>query len=316
MKPARLILVLALALPSLLSAQTTFQYSGNPLVRHIYTADPTARVFGGRLYVYTSHDEPNARRFTMKDWRVFSTDDMKEWTDHGKLFGLDDIAWASKDAWAPDCVKRGNKYYFYYPVERTKIGVAVSSKPTSGFKDSGKPLIDNAGDVERVGREPIDPSVIVEKGQAYIFFGCRDFRWARLGNDMVSVKGEIKKVELIGNEGDKEGFGGYYAEAPFIFKRGKIFYMLYSNGWGKTSTLVYATSKSVTGPFVYKGEIIKHVGCSTSHGSIVEFKGKSYLFYHTRDLSKHNYKRSVCFDEISFDKDGNIIPAVKTTSIR
>ena len=92
--------------------------------------------------------------------------------------------------------------------------------------------------------------------------------------------------------------------------------MIYSNGWGKKSTLVYATSRYIRGPFRYKGEIIKNVGSSTSHGSIVEFKGKYYLFYHTRDLSKHNYKRSVCFDEISFDKDGNIIPAVKTTSIR
>ena len=316
MKTTRLILVLALAFPSLLSAQTTFKYEGNPLVRHIYTADPTARVFDGRLYVYTSHDLKDAKYYTMKNWRVFSTENMEEWVDHGSFFGLDDIPWATSMAWAPDCVKRGDKYYFYYPVERTKIGVAVSSNPVSGFKDSGKPLIDNAGNVERVGREPIDPSVIIDKGQAYIFFGCRDFRWAKLGADMVSIKGKIKDVKLTGNEGDKEGFGGYYGEAPFIFKRGGLFYMIYSNGWGKKSTLVYATSRCIRGPFRYKGEIIKNVGSSTSHGSIVEFKGKYYLFYHTRDLSGHNNRRSICFDPISFDKNGDIIPAVKTTSIR
>ncbi|RJU30957.1 hypothetical protein DXA05_08840 [Bacteroides sp. AM54-2NS] len=300
--------------PTSLYSQTEFKYTGNPLVRHIFTADPTARVFDGKLYVYTSHDLKDADYYTMKDWRVFSTDNMEDWIDYGDFFGLDDIPWAKSMAWAPDCVKRGDKYYFYYPVERTKIGVAVSSNPVSGFKDSGKPLIDNTSNVKLIGPEPIDPSVIIDNGQAYIFFGCREFRWAKLNDDMVSIKGKINKVKLIGNEGDKEGFGGYYGEGPFIFKKDGLFYIIYSNGWGNQSTIVYATSKSVEGPFEYKGEVIKNVGCSTSHGSIVEFKNKYYLFYHTRDLSGHNNRRSVCFDLISFDKNGNIVPAVKTTS--
>lgn len=314
MRKTQLLYLLLFVIPTFLKAQTEFKYIGNPLVRHIFTADPTARVFDGKLYVYTSHDLKDADYYTMIDWRVFSTENMKDWTDYGNFFSLKDIPWASSMAWAPDCVKRGDKYYLYYPVDRKKIGVAVSSNPVSGFKDSGKPLIDNTDNVELIGPEPIDPSVIIDKGQAYLFFGCREFRWAKLNDDMISIDGKVNKVKLIGNENDEQGTGGFYGEGPFIFKKDGLFYMIYSNGWGHHSTIVYATSKSVEGPFVYQGEVIKNVGCSTSHGSIVEYKNKYYLFYHTKDLSGHNNRRSVCFDLISFNKNGKIIPAVKSSS--
>ena len=298
-------------------AETTekkFVYQGNPLVRHMYTADPTARVFNGRLYVYTSHDLSTADYYTMNDWHVFSTDDMVNWTDHGAFFGLNDIPWAESMAWAPDCVERDGKYYFYYPVERTKLGVAVSDNPTSGFKDSGKALVDNSTNPKLIGPEPIDPSVIVEDGQAYMFFGCREFRYAKLDDSMTKLKGGVKKVKLLGNEGDKEGYGGYYGEGPFVFKRNGIFYMLYSNGWASTSTLVYATAKNVAGPYTFQGEIMPSAGCETSHGSIVEFKGNWYLFYHTQDLSERKHRRSVCFDKLTFSEDGKINIVTQTRS--
>ncbi len=293
---------------SLTNAATTkeFKYDGNPLVRHMYTADPTARVFDGRLYVYTSHDREDADYFYMTDWHVFSTDDMVNWVDHGAFFSLDDIPWAEDMAWAPDCIKRNKKYYFYYPVERAKIGVAVSDNPTSGFVDSGKPLVDKTGQEELIGPEPIDPTTIIHKGQAYIYFGCREFRWAKLKDNMVELDSPIREMEIIGNEGDKQNFGGYYGEGPFIFKRKGLFYMMYANGWGPQSTLVYATSKDPEGPFTFQGEFMPPVSSFTSHGSIVEYKGEWYVFYHNKDLSGKDFRRSIAFDKLYFEKDGSI----------
>lgn len=303
-----LFLTLSLFLGAPAAAQTSFVFEGNPLVRHMFTADPTARVFNGRLYVYTSHDNECAEYFDMTDWHVFSTDDMINWTDHGAFFGLDDIPWADTMAWAPDCVERNGKYYLYYPVERTKIGVAVSNNPVSGFVDSGGPVIDNTGNMELVGREPIDPSVIVDNEQAYMYFGCRDFRMVRLAENMTDTLGTIQKPVIRGIENDRENEAGYYGEGPFVFKKDDLFYLMYSNGWGNASTLVYAVSKSPEGPFDYVGKVMGHVGASTSHGSVVEFKGKWYIFYHSKDLTGKDYCRSICFDELTFNNNGRIIP--------
>ena len=294
------------------SAQTKFVYEGNPLVRHVFTADPTARVFNGRLYVYTSHDNERAEYFDMTNWHVFSTDDMVHWTDHGAFFGLDDIPWAKSMAWAPDCVTRNGKYYFYYPVERKKIGVAVSDNPISGFVDKGAPIVDNTDNVAVVGKEPIDPTVIVDQGQGYMFFGCRELRMVKLADNMMDTVGEIQKPVIRGIENHQNGTDGYYGEGPFIFKRGDLFYLMYSNGWKTTSTLVYAVSKSAEGPFDYVGPVMAPVGTRTSHGSIVEFAGKWYVFYHSDYLSGKTYRRSVCFDEITFDKQGRIVPVTPT----
>ncbi len=310
--------ILLLATPLLccsIVAQTTFKYEGNPLIRDIFTADPTARVFDGRLYVYTSHDRDDATSFNMNDWAVLSSDDMINWRADVGFFGLDDIAWADHQAWAPDCVERGGKYYFYYPVERSKIGVAVSDNPTSGFIDSGKPLIDNTNQIEHIGPEPIDPTVIVERGQAYMYFGCREFRMVKLKDNMVEIDGEVVEPQIIGNENDPQHFGGFYGEGPFIFKRKGVFYLLYANGWGPTSTIVYATSTSPEGPFTYQGEVMDPVSSNTSHGSMVKFKGEWYIFYHTMDISGKGCRRSVAFDKISFDKDGRIVKPTITRNL-
>ena len=305
----KIILSVLLLLTSILFAQKeiTFKNEGNPLVKHIYTTDPSAHVFNGRLYVYTSHDENNATYFDMLDWHVFSTDNLTDWVDHGAILSLEDINWADKWAWAPDCVERDGKYYFYYPVERAKIGVAISDSPTGPFVDElEKPLIDNTGQVEHIGKEPIDPSVLIEDGQAYMYFGCREPKVVKLEKNMMELKEDVKELKIIGNEGDKENDRGFYGEGPFVFKRNDTFYLLYSNGWGKESTLVYATSKNPMGPFDFQGEVMDVVDSWTSHGSIVEFKGKWYVFYHNMNLSKNNYRRSICFDELTFDETGKI----------
>jgi len=287
--------------------EVEFKNEGNPFVKHIYTADPSAHVFNERLYVYTSHDEDDATYFDMLDWHVFSTDNMVDWVDHGAIFSLNDIKWADKWAWASDCVERNGKYYFYYPVERAKIGVAISDSPTGTFVDKlGKPLIDNTGQEAHIGKEPIDPAVLIEKGQAYMYFGCREPKVVKLEKNMMELKGAIKELKIIGNEDDTENDRGFYGEGPFVFKRNDLFYLLYSNGWGKESTLVYATSKQPMGPFEFQGEVMDVVNSWTSHGSIVAFKGKWYVFYHNMNLSKNNYRRSICFDEITFDENGKI----------
>lgn len=122
----------------------TFAKADNPIVKNIFTADPSARVFGDRLYVFTSHDQPDATYWDMKDWRLLSTADMATWKDHGSIFSLKGFAWATRWAWAPDCVYANAKYYLFLPVDRSKIGVAVGNTPEGPFKDAiGQPLIDN-----------------------------------------------------------------------------------------------------------------------------------------------------------------------------
>jgi len=293
-----------------------FENKGNPLIRHIFTADPSARVFGDKLYLYTSHDRDDSdldAHFDMTDWHVFSTNDLSSWTDHGAFFSLDDVSWATKQAWAPDAVTRNGKYYFYYPVEQAKIGVAVSDSPTSGFIDPlGKPLIDNTGNEKLIGIEPIDPAILIDDdGQAYMYFGCRDARVVKLKENMTELHGDILHVPINGIEqyNEKSG-GGWYGEGPWVFKRGEYYYYMYSNGWEKNTTLVYAISTNPLGPFEYVGEVMTPVGAGTSHGSITEFNGKWYVFYHSKLLSNQGKQRSVHVDEIEFDEDGKIIPLV------
>jgi arabinoxylan arabinofuranohydrolase len=290
-----------------IQAQQKFKNEGNPLVKHMYTADPSAHVFNDKIYIYTSHDENNSTYFDMLDWHVFSSENLQDWEDHGPILSIADLKWATKWAWAPDCIEREGKYYFYYPVERTKIGVAVSDSPTGPFVDTlQKPLIDNTDQVEKIGPEPIDPALLIEDEQAYMYFGCRELRAVKLKDNMMEVDGDILNIKINGIEDDKENFGGFYGEGPWVFNRNDLFYFMYSNGWGKESTLVYATSKNPLGPFDFKGEVMEPVNSWTSHGSIVEFKGKWYIFYHDMTLSGNNYQRSICFNEITFDEKGNI----------
>lgn len=296
---------------------------GNPLVTHLYTADPAARVFGDRLYVYTSHDEADAKYFDMVDWRLLSTTDLSEWKDHGPIFDLKGFSWATKWAWAPDCVQANGKWYLFLPVDRTKIGVAVGASPEGPFADAlGKPLIDNAT-MPDAGAEPIDPAVLIDDdGQAYLYFGCRLPKVVKLDASLTKLAGPLQTVDLLDGGGQKiplaeaeknPALPQGYGEAPFVFKREGRYYFVYSNGWHKESTLVYAMGDSPTGPFTFAGELMKHVPCVTHHGSVVAFRGKWYVFYHTSELSGGNtFRRAVCVDELTFGANGRINPVIGT----
>jgi arabinoxylan arabinofuranohydrolase len=260
-----------------------------------FQADPSARVFHGRLYVYPSHDLAGSKDWDMRDWHVFSTDDMVQWKDHGEIFSLKDISWADKHAWAPDCIERNGKYYFYFLAD-DQIGVAVSNSPTGPFKDAlGKPLI---GRME-AGIRSIDPNIFIDDdGQAYLYFGNSHDKVAvvKLKQDMITRDDPIQVLELKN-----------YHEGIWVHKRKGLYYFSYPSYRGDLTAnlLEYSVAKSPTGPFEYKGVILDNRSRNV-HGSITEYKGKWWLFYHVAGPSA--YERRVCVAPLHYRKDGSIEP--------
>ncbi len=175
----------------------TFSSTGNPFIKHMYSADPSARVFNGKLYLYPSHDPDTATWFNMNDWHVFSTTDMKNWTDHGMKFSLNDTKWAKQYAWAPDCAYKNGKYYFYYPTDKEYIGVAIGKTPFGSFKDAlQKPLLSRATKGVICTGDFIDPAVFVDDdGSAYIYFGQNQVNVVKLNKDMVSFDDTVSVVK-------------------------------------------------------------------------------------------------------------------------
>lgn len=287
---------------------------GNPLINHMYSADPSARVFGNELWVFPSHDKDDALGFSMEDYHAYSTTDMVNWKDHGVIFNpLTQTSWAKAEAWAPDCIYRNGKYYLYYPTDKRHIGVAVSDKPDGPFVDPlGHPLIsiDTPGVI--CDRDFIDPCVFIDDdGQAYLFMGQNTVCCIRLNEDMISYDG---KVHII--EGAKDFF-----EAVWVHKRNGIYYLSYSDGpfRGHEPQIAYCTSTSPLGPYTYQGVILDPVSSGTNHHSIVNFKGQDYMFYHTADISRTlapNYhcgvRRSICCDPLYYNEDGTIAKVRQT----
>ncbi|UXX81088.1 family 43 glycosylhydrolase [Reichenbachiella carrageenanivorans] len=295
----------------------------NPFITHKFIADPSAHVFNDRVYVYASHDEDDAEYYDMVDWACFSSSDLATWVDHGAVLSLSELSWADKWAWAPDAAQRNGLYYLYYPVERNKIGVAVSDRPEGPFEDPlDQPIID--GLVEPfAGKEAIDPAVFIDDdGQAYLYFGCREPRVTKLKDNMIERDGELMEVVILDQMGRRQvwhekpkeaknvqanyGGDGVYGEGPWVFERNGIYYFTYANGWSIDATMVYAISDNPLGPFVYQGKVMEPVSSNTSHGSIIEYKGQWYVFYHTKDISGKNYRRSVAVDQLFFDEKGQI----------
>lgn len=291
-------------------------FAQNPIIQTNYTADPAPMVHDGTVYLYTSHDEDVTVKnfFTMNDWKCYSSTDMVNWTDHGTPLSYKDFSWSRGDAWAGQCVFRNGKYYYYLPVNQKNggnaIGVAVSDSPTGPFKDAlGKPLL--------VGYGYIDPTVYIdEDGQAYLYWGNPNLWHVKLNEDMISYNQELG---IVKEDLKDENFGfrakkidnrtAAYEEGPWFFKRNSKYYLLYPAG-GVPEHLAYSTSNSPTGPWVY-GDTIMHVikdrGAFTNHPGYVEFKGKSYLFYHNAGLPEGGgFKRSVCVEEFKFNPDGSI----------
>lgn len=280
----------------------------NPLILDQFTADPTARVFEGRIYVYPSHDIPASpgsgvrpNWFCMEDYHVFSSENLTDWTDHGIILTQTDVPWLrrkSYNMWAPDCVFKNGKYYFYFPTGR-RIGVAVSEKPYGPFKPETKPI---------EGMNGIDPCVFIDKdGSAYLYSSMNRIFVAKLKDNML----ELDSVpQVIGNLPQKG-----LIEGPFVFERNGIYYLTYPHAQNRTERLEYSIASSPMGPYEWKGVIMDESasGCWTNHHSIVEYKGQWYLFYHDKDLSPDFDKnRSVRADYLYFNDDGTIQKVIPT----
>ena len=309
LKKLIVITVLVVLLPFISKAQ-------NPIIQTNYTADPAPMVHNGTVYLYTSHDEDVTVKnfFTMNDWRCYSSTDMVNWTDHGPILSYKVFEWSRGDAWAGQCIYRNGKFYYYLPVNQKNggnaIGVAVSDSPTGPFKDAiGKPLLTGYG--------YIDPTVYIDgDGQAYLYWGNPNLWHVKLNGDMISYNLELG---IVKEDLKDENFGyrakkidnrtASYEEGPWLFKRNSLYYLLYPAG-GVPEHLAYSTAKSITGPWTY-GDTIMHVikdgGAFTNHPGYIEFKGKSYLFYHNAALSGGGgFKRSVCIEPFTFNADGSI----------
>jgi hypothetical protein len=282
----------------------------NPIILTQYSADPTARVFDGKMYLYPSHDilaQKGRGRigwFCMEDYHAFSSDDLSHWTDHGVIVSQDKVPWVKADSysmWAPDCIYRNGKYYFYFPSAPADstygrgftIGVAIADKPEGPFIPQTRPITAVHG---------IDPNVFIDKdGQAYLYWAQGNIYAAKLKENMLELASSPAVLQELPAKGLKEG--------PFLFERNGIYYLTYPHVRNKTECLEYATGNNPMGPFTVKGVIMDEspTGCWTNHQSIVEYKGQWYLFYHHNDLSpRFDKARSVRVDSLFFEADGTI----------
>lgn len=291
---------------------------GNPIITHAYSADPSAHVFGDSLYLYPSHDRDHAQTFDMDDYHLYVTADLQTFVDKGVIFKpFEQTTWATHYAWAPDCVERNGKYYFYFPTDQRHIGVAVGDHPWGPFHDPlGHPLlsIDSPGVI--CDRDFIDPCVFIDDdGQAYMFVGQNTCCCIKLNDDMISYDGEVHIIEGLVE----------FFEASWVHKREGKYYLSYSNSpfTGHQPEIVYAMADNPLGPYEYKGRILGPVSSGTNHHSIVQFKGDWYLFYHTADLAIQNWPtdfgkwfshRSVCVDRLFYKADGTIQEVYPTMS--
>ena len=323
----------------------------NPFVQTWFTSDPAPMVHNGRMYVYTGHDEDGADFFWMQEWRVYSTVDMVNWTDHGSPLALESFSWADDRAWAAQTVERDGKFYWYICAHSKisngmAIGVAVSDSPTGPFKDAiGKPLFENGS------WDHIDPTVLIDsltpnpsprergtlgegskKVQAWIMWGNPQVYYAKLNDDMISIDGEVKKLDMT-----EEAFGSpamnkrekgkkykdSYVEGPWLRKvdsskfkvpSSKAYQLLYAAG-GVPEHISYSTAPHPTGPWTYAGEIMPLCDTKsfTNHCGVADYKGHSYFFYHTGKLPRGGgFGRSVAVEEFQYNPDGSF-PTIMPT---
>lgn len=284
----------------------------NPIVQTAYTADPAPLVYNDKLYLYTSHDEDDSTWFTMNDWKLYSTDNMVNWTEHPTPLSFKTFEWARGDAWAAQCIERDGKFYMYVPVTDRKgesaIGVAVADSPYGPFYDPlGTPLV-------QADFGNIDPTVFIDDdGQAYLYWGNPNCFYVKLNKDMISYEGEIHAVpmkpESFGRREGNPKRATLYEEAPWLYKRKGAYYLFYAGG-PIPEHLAYATSDSPEGPWKYGGTVMaKEGGSFTNHPGIVDFRGKTYLFYHDASLpGGSGFTRSVCVREMDFGRDGKVNP--------
>ncbi|WP_348728770.1 glycoside hydrolase family 43 protein [Rheinheimera texasensis] len=311
------------------------------LVEHIYTADPSAHVFDGRIYIYPSHDidagipfNDNGDHFGMEDYHVLSLAGPGEpVTDHGVALHVKDVPWAQRQMWAPDAACKDGRYYLYFPAKKAdgsfQIGVAVGDNPAGPFKPQPEPI---------AGSYSIDPAVFADDdGAYYLYFGgiwggqlqqYRNNQWqadhqepaaaepalgprvARLRADLLEFAEAPREVLIVDENGQPLLAGDTnrrFFEASWLHKYQGKYYFSYSTG--DTHLLCYATGDNPYGPFTYQGHILEPVVGWTTHHSIAEFEGKWFLFYHDSILSGGvTHLRSIKMAELHYDADGRIVP--------
>ena len=264
----------------------------------------------------------------MTDYHVFSSENLTVWTDHGMILSQEQVPWGKTDAysmWAPDCVYKNGRYYFYFPNAPKDgrgfaVGVAIANQPEGPFTCVQEPIMGISG---------IDPCVLIDDdGSAYIYWSGMGIRGARLKENMLELDGELQEVKIPKRDGMPEmppmkmggqvmeGLPDGFKEGPFAFKRNGWYYLTFpwvrgntSNGANPTETLAYAMSKSPLGPWDFKGIIMaEHDNhCWTNHHSILEYKGQWYIFYHRNDFSPNmDKRRSARIEKIAFNSDGTI----------
>jgi len=286
----------------------------NPFITSIYTADPSAHVWSdGRLYVYPSHDiDPPLGSNLMDRYHVFSTADMVNWRDEGEILRASQVAWSGPPGgfmWAPDCAYKNGTYYFYFPHPSDpsstnwnntwKIGVATSIEPARGFTSIG--YIQGVG-----GFSMIDPAVFMDTdGQAYLYYGG--------GGNCAGVKLKPNMIEIDGAVQVMTNLVDFH-EATWVFKRNGLYYLTYADNFPGSNRMEYATSPNPLGPWTSKRVYLDPTGSDTTHGSVVEYKGQWYQFYHNCAISGQGNLRSLCVDLLNFDTNGNILKVVQTTT--
>lgn len=314
-----------------------------PLVKHIYTADPSAHVFDDKIYIYPSHDieagipfDDLGSHFAMEDYHVFSLDHPNgEAVDHGVALHVNDVPWAQKQMWAPDAAYKNGKYYLYFPAKRPdgifQIGVAIGDSPSGPFTPEPEAI---------KGSYSIDPAVFRDDdGKYYMYFGGiwgGQLQWYRnneyhienseplpneralgprvalLTEDLKAFAEPVREIIITDEDGQPLLAGDYsrrFFEASWMHKYNGKYYFSYSTG--DTHFICYAMGDSPYGPFTYKGVVLHPVVGWTSHHSIMEFEGKWYLFYHDSSLSKGvTHLRSVKMTELTYNEDGTIQPII------
>jgi hypothetical protein len=294
--------------------------AANPVVTAIYTADPAPLVVGNTMYIYTGRDEASAsgQNFVMREWHVLSSTDAASWTDRGVQANIATFPWAGADAWASEVEPRNGRYYWYTSVNGNgagwmNIGVAVGDSPLGPFTDAkGGPLISDS--TANSSGLNIDPTVFVDDdGQAYMYWGGY---WApravRLAANMIDTVGSVVTPVGLTN----------YWEAPFMFKRNGLYYMIYAandtNGCVTSSSFAcqrYATATNPMGPWTHRGIVLGQVSSTTNHAGVAEFNGQWYLVYHNANApGGGNFRRSVAVDRMFFNADGTIQRVVQTTT--
>jgi beta-xylosidase len=336
---SNILLVIVLCFAAQLTAQNAGkQPISQPLVSHIYTADPSAHVFNKRIYIYPSHDieagtkeDDEGGHFDMKDYHVLSMDSVGEKvTDHGVALDIKDVPWAGRQMWAPDAAYNKGTYYLYFPAKDKedvfRIGVATSKTPEGPFKAEPEPM---------KGTYSIDPCVFKDKdGSFYLYvggiWGGQLQRWkdnqyqgktpfpkkgevahlprvAKLNPDMKTLSEDMKEVKIVDENGNllkEDNNDKRFFEAAWVHKYKEKYYLSYSTG--DTHNICYAIGDSPYGPFTYKGIILKPVQGWTNHHSIVTHNKKWYLFYHDVQISGKTHLRNVKVTRLKYNKDGTI----------